>query len=237
MNGKMLLLFAASLMAYGQTPVVRSAIINSATKQITVAGSSLLPASGSQVVYLDGEQLTLVSSSSTQIVATMPALPAGSFRLLVGAGVFDVTNGAVGPGGAQGPAGATGPAGPQGPTGPTGATGPAGPIGPQGPAGTLTLPFSGTASNTTTCASVSPTPRRSIPRSPAKVVRHSPAQTTVVPALARTGDPPMARPQRTGRVETGSTQWAGRPFSMTSEDAASVPMVGQALDRTVVAPA
>jgi hypothetical protein len=134
--------------AFGQTPVVRSAIINSTTKQITIAGSSLLPASGSPVVYLDGELLTLISSSSTQIVATMPALPAGSFRLLVGAGVFDVTNGAVGPAGAQGPAGATGPAGPQGATG---AAGPAGPTGPQGPAGSLTLPFSGTASNTTTC--------------------------------------------------------------------------------------
>jgi IPT/TIG domain len=136
MNGKTLLLFAASLVAYGQTPVVRSAIVNSTTNQITIAGSSLLPTSGSPVVYLDGELLTLVSSSSTQIVATMPALPAGSFRLVVGSGVFDVTNGAVGP---AGPAGATG------------ATGPAGPAGPQGPSGSLTLPFSGTASDTTTC--------------------------------------------------------------------------------------
>jgi IPT/TIG domain len=136
MNGKMLLLFAASLVAYGQTPVVRSAIVNSTTNQITIAGSSLLPTSGSPVVYLDGELLTLVSSSSTQIVATMPVLPAGSFRLVVGSEVFDVTNGAVGP---AGPAGATG------------ATGPAGPAGPQGPSGPLTLPFSGTASDTTTC--------------------------------------------------------------------------------------
>jgi hypothetical protein len=135
----MLLLFAASLVAYGQTPVVRSAIINSTTKQISIAGSSLLPASGSPVVYLDGEQLTLVSSSSTQIVAAMPALPAGSFRLTVGAGVFDVTNGAVGP------------AGPAGATGAIGATGPAGPAGPAGPSGSLALPFNGTASNTTTC--------------------------------------------------------------------------------------
>jgi len=144
MNRKTLLLFAASLlatsmMAYGQTPVVRSAIINSTTNQITIAGSSLLPASGSPVVYLDGELLTLVSSSSTKIVATMPALPAGSFRLVVGAGVFDVTNGAVGP------------AGPAGATGATGAKGPAGPAGPQGPSGSLTLPFSGTASNSTNC--------------------------------------------------------------------------------------
>jgi trimeric autotransporter adhesin len=139
MNGKILLLFAAALMAHGQTPEIRSAIINSTSKQIIIAGTNLTPASGSPVVYLDGELLTLVSSSSTKIVATMPALPAGSFRLVVGAGVFDVTNGAVGPAGAQGPAGATGPPGPQGP------------IGPQGPAGTLKLPFSGTASDTTNC--------------------------------------------------------------------------------------
>jgi trimeric autotransporter adhesin len=137
MNGKMLLLFAASLVARGQTPVVRSAIVNSTTNQITIAGSSLLPTSGSPVVYLDGELLTLVSSSGTKIVADMPSgLGAGSFRLVVGAGVFDVTNGAVGP---AGPAGATG------------ATGAIGPAGPQGPSGSLTLPFSGTASNTTTC--------------------------------------------------------------------------------------
>src|SRR5580658_10292929 len=141
MNGKIILLFAASLfatslMAYGQMPVVRSAIINSATNQITIAGSSLLPTSGSPVVYLDGELLTLLSSSSTKIVASMPALPAGSFRLLVGAGVFDVTNGAVGP---AGPVGATGA------TGATGPAGPAGPAGPQGPAGTITLPFNGSA--------------------------------------------------------------------------------------------
>jgi hypothetical protein len=69
----------------------------------------------------------------------------------VNAAVFEVTNGAVGPAGAQGPAGTPGATGPAGPQGPTGATGPAGPIGPQGPAGTLTLPFAGTASNTTTC--------------------------------------------------------------------------------------
>jgi hypothetical protein len=46
----------------------------------------------------------------------------------------------------SGPAGATGPTGPQGPAGPKGATGATGPAGPQGPAGTLTLPFSGSAS-------------------------------------------------------------------------------------------
>jgi hypothetical protein len=108
----------ASTAAYGQTPVIRSAIINSTT--ITIGGSNLLPTSGSPVVYLDGVVLTLVSSSSTHIVAELPTtgLPVGSLRLTVGTAVFDVTNGAVGP---------------------------AGPIGPQGPAGTVTLPFNGSA--------------------------------------------------------------------------------------------
>ncbi len=128
------------LIASAQTSVVRRAIVDYTTKQITIAGTSLLPTSGSPTVTLDGIALTLVSSSSTKIVADLPSgLGAGSFRLVVNAGVFDVTNGAVGP------------AGPAGATGATGATGPAGPTGPQGPAGTLTLPFSGTASNTTTC--------------------------------------------------------------------------------------
>ncbi len=142
MNGKMLLLFAASLFAtsmtaYGQTSVVRSAIVDYTTEEITIAGTSLLPTSGSPAVTLDGIALTLVSYSSTKIVADLPSgLGAGSFRLVVNAGVFDVTNGAVGP---AGPAGATG------------AAGPAGPAGPRGPSGSLTLPFSGTASNAITC--------------------------------------------------------------------------------------
>jgi hypothetical protein len=138
----------ASSMVYGQTPVVRNAIINSITQQISITGKDLLPTSGSQVVYLDGALLTLVSSSSTRIVADLPSgLPSGSFRLVVGAGVFDVTYGAVGPAGPAGPAGATGV------TGATGPAGPAGPTGPQGPAGTgfFSLPFSGSATYTTTC--------------------------------------------------------------------------------------
>src|SRR5271163_3618349 len=93
----------ASTVAYAQTPVVRSATINSTT--ITIEGSNLLPTSGSPAVYLDGVLLKLVSSSSTHIVAELPTagLPAGSLRLTVGTGVFDVTNGAVGPAGPIGP--------------------------------------------------------------------------------------------------------------------------------------
>jgi hypothetical protein len=154
-KGLAILAVLASSIAYAQTPVVRSATINSTTNQITIAGTNLLPASGPPVVYLDGILLTLVSSSSTKIVADMPAgLSSGSFRLLVGAGVFDVTNGAVGP------TGATGPAGPQGATGsagPTGATGPAGAAGPQGSQGVpgtngVSITWLGAWLNTTTYA-------------------------------------------------------------------------------------
>jgi hypothetical protein len=160
----LLVVVVASRIAYSQTtPVVRSAIVDYATQQITIAGSSLLPTSGAPVVHLDGELLTLVSYTSTQIVADMPTLPAGSFRLTVGAGVFDVTKGAVGPAGPQGVTGSPGPQGPAGPQGPTGATGPAGatgavgpmgatgatgPTGPQGPAGTIALPYEGIAAGT-----------------------------------------------------------------------------------------
>ena len=62
-------------------PTVGSAIINSSANPatITITGADLLPATGSPVVKLDGAILTLVSSSSTQIVADLPAgLAAGS---------------------------------------------------------------------------------------------------------------------------------------------------------------
>jgi hypothetical protein len=135
-------LICSAVMAHAQTPTIVSAIVNSATKQITITGASLT-ATGAPVVKLDSATLTLVSSSSTQIVANLPAgLGAGTYRMTVSngsgtTGLFDVTNGAVGP---QGPTGATGPAGPQG------ATGPQGPAGPQGPSGSVTLPFIGSAS-------------------------------------------------------------------------------------------
>jgi hypothetical protein len=146
-------LICSAALTHAQTPTVISTTINSTTKQITITGTNLLPSSGSPVVHLDGATLTLVSSTSTQIVADLPTgLTAGSFRLTVNngtstAGVFDATNGAVGPQGATGPTGPAGPTGATGPAGPQGATGPAGPTGPQGPAGTVTLPFNGTGTS------------------------------------------------------------------------------------------
>ncbi|HXM42663.1 MAG TPA: IPT/TIG domain-containing protein [Bryobacteraceae bacterium] len=111
-------LICSAAMARAQTPTIVSAVVNSATKQITITGASLT-ATGAPVVKLDSATLTLVSSSSTQIVANLPAgLAAGTYRMTVNngsgtLGVFDVSNGVVGP---------------------------------QGPAGSLTLPFIGSAS-------------------------------------------------------------------------------------------
>src|ERR1700733_5168379 len=52
-------LICSAAMAHGQTPTVVSAIVNSTTKQITISGVSLTPATGSPVVKLDGVVLTL----------------------------------------------------------------------------------------------------------------------------------------------------------------------------------
>jgi len=137
--------FAQESPAASTAPVIVSAVADLVHSQITITGQRLTPATGSPTVHLDGTLLTLVSSSSTQIVADLPAgLGAGAFELTVSNGTstnFDVTIGTVGPQGpagptgAQGPKGATGATGPAGPTGPSGATGPTGAQGPKGATG------------------------------------------------------------------------------------------------------
>ena len=98
-----------------------------------------------------------VDRAGRRLIANMPALPPGSYRLVVVNGSkwceFELTVSAVGetgptgPAGPPGPTGATGATGAMGPTGPAGTngtngadgaqgpTGPAGPTGPQGPQG------------------------------------------------------------------------------------------------------
>jgi trimeric autotransporter adhesin len=116
-------LICSAAMAHAQTPTIVSAIVNSPVGQITIVGSNLAPAIGAPVVQLDLITLTLVLFSSAQIVADLPAeLASGTYQLTVSngsatAGVFDVSNGVVGPQGPAGPAGTRGPAGPQGPSG------------------------------------------------------------------------------------------------------------------------
>ena len=113
---------AAMLTGAQQNPVITSATTNSAANQITITGLNLAPATGTAAVGLGNAELTVVSGSATQIIATLPAsLSPGSYQLKVLVGTL-VARFAVAYG-AQGPAG------------------PAGPQGPQGPPGTLTLPY------------------------------------------------------------------------------------------------
>jgi hypothetical protein len=129
--------------------------------QITITGENF--PSPPQVI-LDGTPLDVISSSPTQIVASLQAVAGlqnlpGDYELKVASGdvtsddrrrghqdgkgdavsgTFVVTIGATGPAGPTGPKGdpgATGPAGPAGATGPQGPTGPAGGQGSPGPAG------------------------------------------------------------------------------------------------------
>jgi hypothetical protein len=134
---------------------VNDSTINYGLNQITINGTNLQPRSTPPVVVFNGAPLVLVSSTSTQIVATLPSnLQPGSYKLRVtnnqGLAELDVTYGAAGPQGLPGlpgPAGAQGMAGPAGPAGAPGMPGPAGtpgaqgfqglpgPQGPQGPQG------------------------------------------------------------------------------------------------------
>ncbi|MFA5910534.1 MAG: hypothetical protein WC815_17270 [Vicinamibacterales bacterium] len=102
-------------------------------------------------VFLSGMPLSrVVNAARTQITASLPTLPAGSYLLHVSRGnaphqnfSFSVAIGAMGPAGEPGPTGQTGltgsagDPGPAGPAGPAGATGPAGPVGAAGPMGPI----------------------------------------------------------------------------------------------------
>ena len=132
---------------------------NETAHTLTIHGTGLLSTVKRQPtrVLLGASLLSLpiVSSTGETIVATLPALPPGSYLLTVGYGLgepqFDQAwislgaTGVPGPQGIQGPPGPPGPAGPPGATGAagqtglkgdTGATGPQGPPGPQGEPGT-----------------------------------------------------------------------------------------------------
>jgi hypothetical protein len=147
-----LLVFAPVLaVSASAAPTVQNGVINYVTNQITLTGSNFEPGKAKPSVLFNGAALTVVSSTNTQVVATLPTgLTSGTFNLTLtnsnGNSVeFDVTYGAIGP---QGPAGPAGPTGLQGPMGPTGITGPQGPRGitgapgAPGPAGANGVGFS-----------------------------------------------------------------------------------------------
>lgn len=117
-------------------PVIYGATVDNNANTLTLTGANF---GQNPTVTLGGVlPLTVQSSSSTQIVAALPAsLAPGSYLLLAKFGnftaaVFEAAVGAVGPRGPQGPAG---PIGPKGDTGATGSNGAPGAPGPQGPKG------------------------------------------------------------------------------------------------------
>lgn len=108
-------------------PVIYGAAVDSNANTLTLTGANF---GQSPTVTLGGVlPLTVQSSSSTQIVAALPAsLAPGNYLLLAKFGnftaaVFETTVGSVGPRGPQGPRGDQGPAGAPGQPGPAGANG------------------------------------------------------------------------------------------------------------------
>jgi hypothetical protein len=109
-----LLLALTAIPAHSATPaapVIVSAVLNTASKQITISGTNFMPATTAPTVTLDGTKLTLVSSTTVKVVAAQPTtLAPGSYLLSVTSsagtiGTFSMTLGAAGPEGPVGPAG------------------------------------------------------------------------------------------------------------------------------------
>jgi hypothetical protein len=123
--------------------VISSAMADLLNDHVLIAGANF---TADAEVWLGGFPLTIVSASSTLVIATLPAsvkTAPGSYALSVIAGNAPKTKadislavGAAGPKGDTGPQGDQGPAGPVGPQGGQGIQGVQGPIGPAGAAGT-----------------------------------------------------------------------------------------------------
>src|SRR5438093_13001472 len=75
-------------------------------QQLDIIGQNF---GASATASLGGNTLTIVSASSTNIIATMPSVPAGTYELELattnGSNSFEVTLGAAGPAGPTGPPG------------------------------------------------------------------------------------------------------------------------------------
>jgi hypothetical protein len=127
--------------------------------QLIINGGGFSNSGLAPTVIWNNQLLSLVSFSSTHIVAELPrGVPGGSYLLIVTNSdllsvQFNVTFGAVGPQGPMGligPTGASGPVGAQGPTGLQGPVGATGPVGPQGPAGASPFSLNGNSAVFTT---------------------------------------------------------------------------------------
>jgi hypothetical protein len=130
----------AAICARGATtPNIFSAVVNYSNHRITITGQNFSPSGLAPKVSLANIQLTLVSFTNQSITATLPALAAGTYSLVIVSSngqtaTLAVTLGAAGPMGPQGPPGV------QGPPGPAGVQGPIGPPGPTGTPGVAGSP-------------------------------------------------------------------------------------------------
>jgi hypothetical protein len=140
--------------------VITSATFDAANSRLVIDGQNFVWPTGATsksaspvAVTLDLLPLTVLSSSSTEVVASVAGtFPDGTYLITVSRGPSatesasfavaiyhddapQVVQGPPGPEGPAGPAGPAGPQGPQGPAGPQGATGPQGAAGPQGAMG------------------------------------------------------------------------------------------------------
>src|SRR5450755_3957053 len=83
-------------------PIITSTTLNTANGQLTITGANLSPTGAAPSVSFDNTALTLVSFSSTIVVANLPAtFGPGTYLLQVTnsnsqSGTFDITLGAVG---------------------------------------------------------------------------------------------------------------------------------------------
>ena len=116
-------------------PVILNTVHDSVNEVLLINGSNLSAATAAPSVTFNGQEVSVISFTATQVVVPVSAATVpGSYLVTLRRDTGDTTYslaivGAVGP---QGPEGATGP---QGPAGDPGEVGPAGPAGPQGPAG------------------------------------------------------------------------------------------------------
>jgi hypothetical protein len=119
-------------------PAIDSALVSADQTIVFVRGVNF---GKNPTVMLNGLYLTGVQVDSTgqQLIASLPSLQAGTYKLQVTNKNFqaylDLAVGAAGAAGREGPAGPKGPEGPSGPEGPAGPQGPAGAQGPKGETG------------------------------------------------------------------------------------------------------
>jgi hypothetical protein len=80
--GALALFLSFSDLALATAPTIKSAVANFSTHRLTITGSQF----AAPTVTLDNIQLTMISSTTTSIVAQLPTISPGSYHLVVTVG-------------------------------------------------------------------------------------------------------------------------------------------------------